>query len=272
MPGTEQRPAWVRRVLARSPGRPDGGRRSVVWRLGAPAVFALAGALFVTSAITSGGTDIRAGRYDDLAGLATAETQALESLRTRITDLSAQVDSLSAGLSRGTVREAQAEADSLRGPAGLLPVAGAGLTITLTDAPEEIRDTTDRDVNDLLVHQQDIQAVVNALWRGGAEAMTIQDQRVISTTGIKCVGNTVVLHDVPYAPPYVISAIGPIEEMLDSVGSDPYIDVYLQFVDEFSLGWELEVDSALELPAYDGGTDLGYAQALEPEAQDQAAG
>ena len=44
--------------------------------------------------------------------------------------------------------------------------------------------------------------MVNALWRGGAEAMTIQGQRVISTTGIKCVGNTVVLHGIPYAPPY----------------------------------------------------------------------
>ena len=52
------------------------------------------------------------------------------------------------------------------------------------------------------MHQQDIQAVVNALWAGGAEAMTIQGQRVISTTGIKCVGNTVVLHGVPYSPPY----------------------------------------------------------------------
>ena len=50
--------------------------------------------------------------------------------------------------------------------------------------------------------------MVNALWSGGAEAMTIQGQRVISTTGVKCVGNTVVLHGIPYAPPYVISAIG----------------------------------------------------------------
>ena len=50
--------------------------------------------------------------------------------------------------------------------------------------------------------------MVNALWSGGAEAMTIQGQRVISTTAVKCVGNTVVLHGIPYAPPYVISAIG----------------------------------------------------------------
>ena len=50
--------------------------------------------------------------------------------------------------------------------------------------------------------------MVNALWSGGAEAMTIQGQRVISTTGIKCVGNTVLLHGVPYSPPYVITAVG----------------------------------------------------------------
>ena len=65
--------------------------------------------------------------------------------------------------------------------------------------------------------------MANALWAGGAEAMTIQGQRVVSTTGIKCVGNTVVLHGVPYSPPYRISAIGPTGEMLASVNASPYI-------------------------------------------------
>ena len=60
--------------------------------------------------------------------------------------------------------------------------------------------------------------MVNALWSGGAEAMTIQGQRVIATTGIKCVGNTVVLHGVPYAPPYVISAIGDPEKLQHGAG------------------------------------------------------
>ena len=61
-----------------------------------------------------------------------------------------------------------------------------------------------RDPLDVVVHQQDIQAVVNAMWRAGAEAVTIQGQRVISTTGIKCDGNLVSLHGVPYYPPYEI--------------------------------------------------------------------
>lgn len=235
--------------------------QSSAWRLLAPAAFVLAGALFATSAVTSGGTDIRAGRYDDLASLATAEAKDLEALRDQAAELTERVDLLSAHLEKGGVEKAQAQVQGLSGPAGLLPVAGAGVTITLEDAPEQIRDTTDVDVKDLIVHQQDIQAVVNALWGGGAEAMTIQGQRIISTTGIKCVGNTVVLHDVPYAPPYVISAIGPIDQMLDSVASDPYIDLYLQFVDEYSLGWDLEVDSSLKLPGYTGSTELDYARA-----------
>jgi len=80
-----------------------------------------------------------------------------------------------------------------------------------------------------------------------------------------------IVREVRFHLQVFISAIGPIEQMLDSVGSDPYIDLYLQYVDEFSLGWQLQVDSALELPGYDGGTDLGYARALVPDAEDQGA-
>ncbi len=89
---------------------------------------------------------------------------------------------------------------------------GPAVRVTLTDAPV---DFAPPGVNGdlLVVHEQDIQQVVNALWAAGAEAMTIQGQRVISTTAVKCVGNTVVLHGVPYAPPYVITSIGDIQRL-----------------------------------------------------------
>ena len=53
-----------------------------------------------------------------------------------------------------------------------------------------------------------MQAVVNALWAGGAEAMMIQDQRIISTSAVRCVGNTLILQGRVYSPPYRIRAIG----------------------------------------------------------------
>jgi uncharacterized protein YlxW (UPF0749 family) len=102
--------------------------------------------------------------------------------------------------------------------------------------------------------------VVNALWAGGAEAMTIQDQRVISTTGIKCVGNVVILHGVPYSPPYRISAIGPTDQMLTSVTTSPYIQLYLQVVRSSQLGWDVAVSPSLDMPGYTGTTELEYAR------------
>jgi uncharacterized protein YlxW (UPF0749 family) len=110
------------------------------------------------------------------------------------------------------------------------------------------------------VHQQDIQAVANALWAGGAEAMTIQGQRVVSTTGIKCVGNVVILHGVPYSPPYRISAIGPADQMLTSVTTSPYIQLYLQVVRSSQLGWDVAVDDSMDMPGYTGSTDLEFAR------------
>jgi uncharacterized protein YlxW (UPF0749 family) len=251
--------AAVEAVRARRAVRTGGG--SWLWRTAGPVVFALAGGLFVTSWVSSGGADLRGGRYDDLPGLAAAEARQLEGLREEQEALAAEVDRLTERLSDSIgARDAQRAARAAEGAAGLGPVRGPGLTITLSDAPEAVADTVTDNVNNLVVHQQDIQAVVNALWAGGAEAMTIQGQRVVSTTGIRCVGNTVVLHDVPYAPPYVISAVGPTSQMLDSVNASPYIGFYLQAVAAYQLGWNIVIDPDLELPGYTGSVELDYAR------------
>jgi uncharacterized protein YlxW (UPF0749 family) len=226
-------------------------------------VFLLAGLLFITSAVSSGGISLRAGDYTDLAGLANSQRQDVERLRARAANLNEQVNDLSAGLGTSAPKKLQEQVDALRGPVGLDPVEGPGLTVMLDDAPQDVRNSIDDpsvDVSELLVHQQDIQAVANALWAGGAEAMTIQGQRVVATTGIKCVGNSVVLHDVPYAPPYRISAIGPVDEMKASIDATPHIKLYLQWVEGYQLGWDVTTESRLEMPGFTGSTDLRYAR------------
>jgi uncharacterized protein YlxW (UPF0749 family) len=222
-------------------------------------VLVLAGVLFVASMVSSQGTDLRAGRYDDLAGLAAAKAHDLAGLRSRAADLTHQVDRLTKDLDSTAIDKAQRKVDRLQGPAGQRPVQGPGVVITLDDAPDPALQAAGKDVSDLLVHQQDIQAVANALWAGGAEAMTIQGQRVVATTGIKCVGNTVVLHGVPYSPPYRIAAIGPVPQMLTSVRSSPYIQLYLQEVSK-GLGWKVAQAQDLDMPGYDGTTELSYAR------------
>ena len=252
-PHRRGRPSWRARLTRTRRIRLEG------WRLLVPVVFVVAGVLFVTSMVSSQGTDLRAGRYDDLAGLAAAKAQDLAGLHSRAADLSRQVDRLTKDLNSTAIDVEQRKVDRLRGPAGQRPVQGPAVVITLDDAPDSALQAAGKDVSDLLVHQQDIQAVANALWTGGAEAMTIQGQRVVATTGIKCVGNTVVLHGVPYSPPYHIAAIGPVPQMLAAVRSSPYIQLYLQEVSK-GLGWKVERMPDLDMPGYDGPTELDYAR------------
>ena len=260
----QHRQAWRARLATAFAERTRTYRsRALGWRLVAPAVFLVAGVLFVTSMVSSEGRDIRAGRYDDLDGLANAQAKDLEAQRTRAADLTREVDRLTRDLGTVGGKADRAEVRRLEGPAGLSPVHGPGVTITLDDAPKEKLAAAGTDlsaVSELLVHQQDIQAVANALWAGGAEAMTIQGQRVVSTTGIKCVGNVVILHGVPYSPPYRISAIGPTDQMLTSVTTSPYIQLYLQVVRSSQLGWDVAVSPSLDMPGYTGTTELEYAR------------
>jgi uncharacterized protein YlxW (UPF0749 family) len=258
-----RRPSWARLASAFAARLETYRTRWLTWHVLAPAVSLLAGLLFITSAVSSGGTDLRAGGYTDLDGLANSQRRDVERLRARAAELNSEVNALSADLGTDAPKKYQARVDRLRRPAGLEPVEGPGLTVTLDDAPKNAQnslDDPDVDVSDLLVHQQDIQAVANALWAGGAEAMTIQGQRVVSTTGIKCVGNSVVLHDVPYAPPYYISAIGPTDRMFQSLQDTPWIDFYLQVVERYHLGWNVRVESNLEMPGFSGPTELRYAR------------
>jgi len=267
-PSILTRETWAKRIAVARRARSRSYRnRSLLWRLGGPAVFLVAGTLFVTSAVSSDGTDLRAGRYGDLSTVVRQATVEADQLRAERNALAEDVEDLTAQLSGSGVSEAEAGVEQLEVPAGLEALRGPGLTVTLDDAPSESIESSGEDPNLLVVHQQDIQAVVNSMWAGGAEGMTIQGQRVISTTGIKCVGNTVVLHGIPYSPPYVITAVGDPAAMLSSISESPYIDIYLQYVERYGLGWEVEPRTEVNIPAYEGTLDLDYARPVGDETE-----
>ena len=194
----------------------------------------------------------------------TEENREYEALQQRVTDLTDEVEQLTSRVGSGEVRKLRQRVEGLEDPAGLRPRTGPGLTITLSDAPEEVINSTSRNLNLLVVHQQDIQAVANALWKGGAEAMTIQGQRVITTTGIKCEGNAVMLQGVAYAQPYVISAVGNPAALEAAVLQDDYVAGYRAAapVPDISVGWDMRTEERIEAPAYEGLTDLQYAEPL----------
>jgi len=227
----------------------------------------LVGALFVVSAHSSEGTDLRPGRFTDLASLVRSDAARVDALKQRVADLNAQIGLLSGSVDSKQVAKVRRQASAMKEPAGLMPAIGPGVTVTLSDAPQgtdqDTPDTVDNP-NLLLVHQQDIQAVVNAMWKGGAQAVTIQGQRVVSTTGIRCIGNSVQLQGVPYSQPYVISAVGDPTALQTAISDDAYLQVYRQDADnpDINVGWDEVVESRISAPAYDGLVGLQYARAL----------
>ena len=246
------------------PEAADAGASRGWWRFATPLVVIGCGALFVTSAANSEGTDLRPGRYTDLGTLVAAENREYEQLEARVRDLSAEVDRLTGQVGDSGVKQLQADIDEMLQPAGLTAVDGPGLTVTLSDAPADVINSTTQPIEYLIVHQQDIQAVLNAMWKGGAEAVTLQGKRVVSTTGIKCEGNAVLIQGRAYPQPYTLSAIGNPAALEAAVLQDDYVEAYRRdaSLPDVSVGFEMEAAGELEMPAYDGLTTLTYAEPI----------
>ena len=222
-------------------------------------VMALAGLMMTTAAINSRGHDLRPERDTDMATLVRSQASHNAALQKEAAGLRAQVEDLSkADQTPGATSSVISSASALAPSVGLGAVSGKALRVTLDDAP--LSENPDGvDANMLVVHQQDIQMVVNTLWSGGAEAMTIQGQRVISTTAVKCVGNTVVLHGVAYAPPYVIEAIGDLNAMQKALDTSEAVRIYKEYVSAYQLGWSVERAGQVTMPAYTGAVAVGHA-------------
>ena len=238
------------------------GRPLSPWRLAVPVVVLGAGVLFATSAETAHGTDLRAGRRLELTQLIAERDQQVREREAQAAALRADVERRTRQRSGDDARvaAAQAAADALRRPAGLTPVEGPGLTVRLNDAPSrpDGQLPPGATVNDVVVHQQDVQAVVNALWAGGAEAMTIMDQRVIATGAVRCVGNTLLLYGRTYSPPFRVTAIGPAESMRAALGASRAVQAFRQAAEDFNLGYQLTDEGDAHMPGYTGQVSLPH--------------
>ncbi len=234
--------------------------RSWPWRVAVPLAGACAGLLAMTSMYNARGTDLRAGRSTDLIGIVSEQRDRVEALSRQSRALQDQVDVLATQVGGTQIDQIQHQLDRLSIPAGLRGLVGPGLVVTLDDAPLDEDVPGNIDPNLLVVHQQDIQAVVNALWAGGAEGLSLQGQRIISTTGVKCVGNTVLLQGVPYSPPYRIVAVGNTTDMYDALVSSPEVQNYRDYVGPpYHLGWSLRSERRLSVPGYTGLVGFQFA-------------
>jgi uncharacterized protein YlxW (UPF0749 family) len=242
-------------------------RRPSGWGVLVPVVALLAGLLFATSGRTALGTDLRAGEVTELSQLIAQRNAVVTRQEQQVAELQAQVQRLTeqAATRNGAVAAAQREGTEGALSAALVGLRGPGVVITLDDAPQRPDGTlpTNARPDDLVIHQSDVQAVVNAVWAAGADGVAVMDQRLIATSAVRCVGNTLLLQGRTYSPPFVITAIVDTDAVRAQLAVSPQVAIFEQAVDAFGLTFDIRAHREVTVPAYDGPLDMVYAAATD---------
>lgn len=142
-------------------------------------------------------------------------------------------------------QENQEELKKINTYLGLTDVVGEGIIITVKDNAEGSLVTANNDI----IHDSDIRAIVNELKNSGAEAISVNGQRIVQTSAITCVGSVIQINGEKVGSPFEIKAIGSQAVLLgvDRPGS------YLYTMKEYSMiPYEIKKSNSVEIPKYNG--------------------
>ena len=202
------------------------------------------------------GSNLRTARVDELAlknSTLSLEKDALSkevvSLREKLTNVGSD-SKLNADL--------QEELKKSNMAAGLIPVSGPGVIVTLNDSPRSVQPGDDP--NALLVHDIDILNIVNEMRASGAEAISVNNERITAMSEIRCAGTTVLVNWNKIAPPFIIKAIGNpqlLESGLSIRGGK------LEELKTFGLQTQLVRNDNVDIPAYTGALKFQYAAPIQ---------
>jgi uncharacterized protein YlxW (UPF0749 family) len=141
--------------------------------------------------------------------------------------------------------------------AGLTALEGNGLVVQLEDA---IQVSQAAGGADLLVTGRDVRTVVEELWLAGAEAVAVNDERVVSTTSILDIGGSLLVNSAYLAPPYQVKAVGPADLYARLAASASWIDYVASRAGQNGIRLAIAQPADLVVPAYAGSVAVRYAQ------------
>ena len=135
---------------------------------------------------------------------------------------------------------------------GQTKVTGPGVVVTLDDAPDA--DSTGSDgrggqLGDGRIYDRDLQDVANALWAAGAEAISVNGQRLTALTAIRSAGEAVLVDFRPLSPPYRLSAVGDVDAMEPAFVDSPTARRFTTYTSLYGLGFSVQRAASLSLPA-----------------------
>ncbi|MBD8025859.1 DUF881 domain-containing protein [Ureibacillus sp. Re31] len=137
-------------------------------------------------------------------------------LAEELSDLQEQIRNVEKNFAKneGQYKDLIEDAEKLRLQLGLIPVEGEGIKVTLKD---NVYDPNSTNPNDYIVHESHVLSVINELKISGAEAISINGQRLKSNSYIKCNGPVITIDGHQFPAPFVIEAIGNSETLLSSL-------------------------------------------------------
>ncbi|TWH72774.1 uncharacterized protein YlxW (UPF0749 family) [Modestobacter roseus] len=221
--------------------------------------------------------------YREAAAGAQGREVVREALREDVLDRSETTDELAVQLERLTGEVADAREAALAASvvgqraldrlavaeqqAGTVPVEGPGVVVTLGNAPPTADSDPVGGSEEVefagIVQDRDLQQLVNALWSVGAEAISINGQRLGPTSAIRQAGDAVLVDFRPLASPYEVSAIGDPDTLTRDLLSTPEATLLAQYTLDFGIVFEYVREDSLELPAGTG-AELRHATVLDP--------
>jgi uncharacterized protein YlxW (UPF0749 family) len=240
------------------------GMRTRVLPLGLTGVAMIVGFVVAVQVRTEqsieAGLQVTSGRLGEVAYRYRLEERRQDALQERVQALRRELAAREQRAARGREALASLAADlaDARMLAGLTPLRGPGIIVTIADSNRPLR--PGEDPNLVLIHYSDVHAVVNALWAAGAEAVAVNDERLTGQSGISCVGTTILCNTRRLAPPYRIAAIGDPQALRAAAEARGGI---LDELRTFDFPVAVAVDDDVRVPAYTGGFERRY---LKPAA------
>jgi len=187
-----------------------------------------------------------------------------EALKDRILELRAKVTAAEQGAagSGAIVTDLNAALRAARVAAGLVALEGPGIYLQLDDsqAPVPVGESP----ADYRVGARDLRLVVGELWLAGAEAISVNGERLVPTTAFVDIGGTLLVNSAYLAPPYQVAAIGP-SDLYDVLVSSPgFIEIVQARADRFGIRISFAEPDRVTVPAYAGTISLRYARPPAP--------
>ena len=153
--------------------------------------------------------------------------------------------------------ELQNELDEANRLLGLTDLTGEGIILTVRDADSLTKKETVLDENRMLVHDEDLRELINELKNSGAEAISINGQRIVTNTAITCSGAIITINGVRLTSPFEIKSIGNIASLYGAVSR---VGSYLSIMEDRGIVATYEESNNVQIPKYSGVNTPKYMQ------------